>query len=391
MSSLSEVETQDTLPFVVDPTPQKQTIEPPKIVAPSIDQVDEDPEVLRSLRGQGRYFGVSDSNGLSSAVKEAEPKCNNCSQRGHLKKNCPHVICTYCGSMDDHYSQHCPKAIKCSNCNEKGHYRSQCPQKWKKVYCTLCDSNKHSRDRCPSIWRVYLLRDDISQERKTPKGLSLDMEKVFCYNCGLTGHFGDDCSERRSSRVPNEDGSAFSGENLSYVLKDEYFDNVDSQYVNSRRYDHGGYNSRGGREAYFSNNNNNNNGGFDYNDYEYDDSKYDNDYQNTNKSKKRFRNDRQNHNSNNNGYIQPTRRGNTLQPMRDQYKNNSNSGGNRQQQHPLTFPRSNYGGSNAITQGLDNARYANSSSSYNNNNNSYNQNTKRYNQYKPFRSGTIKK
>lgn len=283
MSSLSEVETQDTLPFVVDPSPQ-QTIEQPKIVAPSIEQVDEDPEVLRSLRGQGRYFGVSDSNGLSSVVKEAEPKCNNCSQRGHLKKNCPHVICTYCGSMDDHYSQHCPKAIKCSNCNEKGHYRSQCPQKWKKVYCTLCDSNKHSRDRCPSIWRVYLLRDDINQEKKTTNGLSLNMEDVFCYNCGLTGHFGDDCSERRSSRVPNEDGSAFSGENLSYVLKDEYFDEVDAQYGNSRRNSGNNYNSRnsGGRETYFSNNNSNSNDGFDYNDYEYDDSKYDNDYQNTN-------------------------------------------------------------------------------------------------------------
>ncbi|KAG0671049.1 hypothetical protein C6P45_001336 [Maudiozyma exigua] len=383
MSSLSEVETQDTLPYVIDPTPQKPSTEPPKILAPSIEQVDEDPEVLRSLRGQGRYFGITSDNteDLSHVVKEAEPKCNNCSQRGHLKKNCPHVICTYCGSMDDHYSQHCPKAIKCSNCNEKGHYRSQCPQKWKKVYCTLCDSNKHSRDRCPSIWRVYLLRDDINQNKKTENGLSLNMDNIFCYNCGTSGHFGDDCSERRSSRVPNEDGSAFSGENLSQVLKNEYYDNIDSNQYNYKsnrsRENNNNYNNSNSSNSY------NNQGRFDYNDYEYDDSMYD-DYSNNSKSRKRYRNDKKNSYNNNNsydgGYVQPTRRGNTLAPpSRNSYNNNI-------RQHPITFPR----GSNNMNHSIDNARYANSS--YNNNNgNNYNQNTKRYNQYKPFRSGTIKR
>lgn len=117
----------NTAPFVVDTAP---TTPPDKLVAPSIEEVNSNPNELRALRGQGRYFGVSDDD--KDAIKEAAPKCNNCSQRGHLKKDCPHIICSYCGATDDHYSRHCPKAIQCSKCDEVGHYRSQCPHKWKK-------------------------------------------------------------------------------------------------------------------------------------------------------------------------------------------------------------------------------------------------------------------
>ncbi|CAI4065546.1 hypothetical protein SUVZ_09G0850 [Saccharomyces uvarum] len=216
---LSEVESMDTLPYVKDTTPKTSDPSSSKLLAPSIEDVDANPEELRTLRGQGRYFGVTDYD-ADGAIMEAEPKCNNCSQRGHLKRNCPHVICTYCGSMDDHYSQHCPKAISCSNCNANGHYKSQCPQKWKKVFCTLCNSKRHSRERCPSIWRSYLLKTkEISNDE-------LDFETIFCYNCGVNGHFGDDCAERRSSRVPNTDGSAFCGDNLAIELKQHYFNQV---------------------------------------------------------------------------------------------------------------------------------------------------------------------
>lgn len=223
-SLLSESETQDTLPFFEDTAPSFESNE--RILAPSIDEVDSNPEDLRTLRGSGRYFGVGDP---SDAVQKAEIKCINCSQRGHRKRNCPHVICSYCGLMDDHYSQQCPKAIKCANCNGEGHYRSQCPHKWKRVKCVHCNSKNHSRDRCPSIWRSYYLLD--SNVRRV-----LPVHKIFCYNCGGKGHFGDDCWEYRSSRVPNEDGSAFSGENLPQELKADYFrhlDNAGTEYRDS--------------------------------------------------------------------------------------------------------------------------------------------------------------
>lgn len=223
----SEVpEPEDVLPFVEDTTPSFDSSE--RILAPSIDEVDSNPEDLRNMRGKGRYFGVEDP---SDSIGEAEPKCNNCAQKGHFKRNCPHVICSYCGLMDDHYSQQCPKAIKCANCNGEGHYRSQCPHKWKRVNCVVCNSNSHSRDRCPSIWRSYFLLDSSSRR-------NLPVHKIYCYNCGEKGHFGDDCWEYRSSRVPNEDGSAFSGENLPQKLKPEYYrhlDNASRDYTEERR------------------------------------------------------------------------------------------------------------------------------------------------------------
>lgn len=88
-----------------------------------------------------------------------------------------------------------------------------------KVQCTLCKSKKHSKERCPSIWRAYILVDD--NEKAKPK--VLPFHTIYCYNCGGKGHFGDDCKEKRSSRVPNEDGSAFTGSNLSVELKQEYY------------------------------------------------------------------------------------------------------------------------------------------------------------------------
>lgn len=303
----------------VDALPDAPSRGPPKIEAPSIEAVDADPETLRTLRGQGRYFGVTDG---SDAIREAERKCNNCSQRGHLKRDCPHVICTYCGTMDDHYSQHCPNTIKCSNCNENGHYRSQCPNKWKRVFCTLCHSKIHGRERCPGIWRVYLLRDD------QPKRPQLNYDDIYCYNCGGPGHFGDDCPQRRSSRVPNDDGSAFSGDNLPQELKRQYFQHLSQQQRDCE-----------GNQ-------------FDYNDYEFDETYYEQDRLNKSTVEKK--------NSNHRSLPRPSQRGKVMKPR----------GKN----------------ANQVTKELQNSRY-NSAPSLEFQRNS---NAKQYNPYKPFRSGTVR-
>lgn len=352
-SLLSEVESMDTLPFAKSSTPSLEASLEPKLPAPSIEEVDTNPEGLRALRGQGRYFGVAEDE---DGIKEAEPKCNNCSQRGHFKRDCPHVICTYCGSMDDHYSQHCSKAVKCSNCNEGGHYRSQCPQKWKRVFCTLCNSKRHSRDRCPSIWRVYLLKDDP----KNNKEKSVPMHRLFCYNCGRKGHFGDDCMERRSSRVPNDDGSAFSGDNLSQNLKKQYFRNVAKQR----------------REEYSTSSHDN----FDYNAYEYDDALYDEQPASQNKGKPKSKKRKQSNlypppykREKREKTVQPVQRGGTLPPAADRT-------------HPLDFPRSNRKASRS-SHSMSNSRYGKPSSNRNTNQGEY----KNYNSFKPFRSGTLRR
>lgn len=204
-----------------------------KIVAPSIDEVDEDPEELRNLRGQGRYFGANEANSDESdenVIKAPEPKCSNCSEKGHMKRDCPHVVCSYCGIMDDHYSQQCPTTMRCALCNESGHYRMHCPNKWKKLNCTICNSPKHNRDRCPSVWRVYLLKNDDGNSKK-----NIPMHSTYCYNCGGKGHFGDECEKQRSSRVPNDDGSAFSGKNLTPDLRRQYFYNLKKQRTSEEK------------------------------------------------------------------------------------------------------------------------------------------------------------
>lgn len=250
---LSEVESADTLPFFKDASPKYEVNENDKIIAPSIAEVDSDPEKLREIRGQGRYFGIEDGE---DGIVEPLPKCNNCSQRGHLKKNCPHVICSYCGVLDDHYSTHCPKTMRCSHCNEPGHYRQHCPVKWKRVFCTLCHSSRHSRDRCPSIWRSYCLKES-SDKRVLP------LHQIYCYNCGGKGHFGDDCLEARSSRVPNDDGSAFAGNNLPSSVRPDYNRNLKEYKVKTDYsyddYDYNNYNFEeddGGSHYYSSRYNN---------------------------------------------------------------------------------------------------------------------------------------
>ena len=132
VSLLSEFETHDTLAFVKSSTPTPEEKE--QVLAPSIEQVNSNPEELRTLRGTGRYFGAKEGAGR---VSKAERKCINCFKRGHRKRNCPHVICASCGLMDDHYTKECPETMRCANCNGQGHYRSQCPHSTKRIYCCL--------------------------------------------------------------------------------------------------------------------------------------------------------------------------------------------------------------------------------------------------------------
>lgn len=353
-SILSETEPMDTLPFVKDPSPLFGIEE--KIVAPSIEEVDSNPEQLRSIRGVGRYFGINDSN---DNIK-SEPKCSNCSQRGHLRKHCPHVICSYCGLMDDHYSSHCPKTTKCSHCNGTGHYRQHCPEKWKRIFCTLCNSKKHSRDRCPSIWRSYYLNDSSIKR-------VLVSHKIYCYNCGDKGHFGDNCMYSRSSRVPNDDGSAFAGDNLPKKLKPEYYTNI-AKF----------------RQESFEDGDNS----FDYNDYEFNDSFYDNDTSDV------IRYERLKHNEKPlNFYPPPYNKRHIPSPLSQslKYYAKTKTTTSRSSKKYAFDPSRNYNRNSRFGsqpfQNMNASRYA-APSSYRDNNNDEG-NYKNYNVYQPSRSGNL--
>lgn len=190
---------------------------PNEVTSLSYDQVNDDAGELVELRGEGRYFGVTDPS-LGETINAAHalgPLCGNCHQRGHPRHKCKTVVCHKCGVVGEHYEQHCPKTLVCSRCNLKGHTVHLCPQKeWKRQYCKLCDSFNHSDERCPSIWRLYLTRAPIATAA-LPTCMA-------CYNCGSAKHYGDECKESRVSRFPNH-GTAFSGLNLPRELRDEYF------------------------------------------------------------------------------------------------------------------------------------------------------------------------
>ncbi|AET41279.1 TRAMP complex RNA-binding subunit Ecym_7460 [Eremothecium cymbalariae DBVPG len=386
MSALSEIESHDGLPFYKDKLPSFKDEE--KLVAPSIEEVDNDPELLRNLRGHGRYFAVDDNE---DGIREEEPKCKNCSQRGHIKKNCPHVICSYCGSMDDHYSQHCPRTMRCSHCNESGHYRQHCPQKWKRIFCTLCNSKKHSRDRCPSIWRSYCLLGS-SQKRVLPS------HKIYCYNCAGKGHFGDDCPIERSSRVPNDDGSAFSGDNLASELRREYFSYLSKLKRESRasygyvqpQSQNGPFGHRPARETrddqddydYEGEREEEDKYAINYDDYEVEEVHYNPKNKNNKKSRwqdgnsngySRYNSTATTPQSNKNSLPTPASKGKLLQPPKKRRK------------HPLDFPRGGGGTANTsrYNQNINTSRYA-PPAPYQNDLPHRN-----YNSYQPFRSGTL--
>lgn len=180
------------------------------VYAPGIDEVTADNDHLASLRGEGRYFGVTDPD-------VNQPVCSNCHRRGHKRSQCKVVVCHACGKVDDHYETQCPNSMVCSNCGERGHFRNNCPSKRQQTYCVECDSTNHSTDRCPSIWRSYVLkRADKNTKIAYPSSM------IFCYNCAAKGHYGDDCRDMRVSKTPNINGSAFSGENLPKQLISQY-------------------------------------------------------------------------------------------------------------------------------------------------------------------------
>ncbi|KAF8195939.1 hypothetical protein K438DRAFT_1826769 [Mycena galopus ATCC 62051] len=104
--------------------------------------------------------------------------------------------------------------------------RKDCPNRradrWAMNGCERCNSSAHQTpSECPSLWRVYVYVEDaeherILQTRKERKGLHLGQggegyiaRDSCCYNCGGSGHWGDDCREFYHSE-PLIDHTAFS-------------------------------------------------------------------------------------------------------------------------------------------------------------------------------------
>lgn len=263
------------------------------ITSLTFEQVNDNADELIELRGEGRYFGVTDPlDGTTvNALQSLGPLCANCHKRGHIRAKCKTVVCHKCGVVGQHYETQCPTTMVCSRCGQKGHVTATCTNKAKKrAYCKHCDTFSHGDDMCPSIWRSYL----TLPTPKSDDDESTVLPAIACYNCASDEHYGDECPEPRSSRIPNISGSAFSGTNLPKHLRELYFDRLNGETskkgkkskkkesrdkevrndlyngygnngYNNSGYGNSGYNNSGYSNSGYSNNGNYQNG--QYNNY----------------------------------------------------------------------------------------------------------------------------
>lgn len=301
-----------------------RTDKPSEINALSFDQVNDNADELIELRGGGRYFGVVDpeSGETVNAKQSLGPLCANCHKRGHIRSKCKTVVCHKCGVIGDHYETQCPTTMICAKCGGKGHKALDCTNKAKKrQYCNTCDLFNHNNDTCPNIWRSYLLlpADSLSSDEQLPI--------IYCYNCGDDKHFGDECKEPRTSRVPNVSGSAFSGNNLPLALRKYYFDRIqDLRLPKKPQFKSSVPKGPGSYQSNYNNNQNRNN----FNNYSSNYNNYSNNYNNYS------------HNNSNNNYSNNYNSNYRPYQNRDNYKPNSNNSNNDFKRNKPNPSRSGY-------------------------------------------------
>ena len=170
------------------PAPQSRetpVLEPPKTLA-DLDAED--------LRIQLRYFYITRD---PHSVPDTDPiRCLVCAKPGHMAGGCPSLTCSTCGAHKEHFTHSCPQTEQCDRCAERGHKASKCKYKLKpvnnKLTCMLCNLEGHFDGDCELRWRTS----------GRPWGTTIPVLSVlrYCYECGNSGHLGNDCLSRRPGK-----------------------------------------------------------------------------------------------------------------------------------------------------------------------------------------------
>ncbi|RKU41123.1 hypothetical protein DL546_004035 [Coniochaeta pulveracea] len=152
--------------------------------SPSDDEVEDDERGLSESEGQegdlSRYF---------PGIGVNEVFCISCAEYGHRSNNCPEAICRFCKDRN-HLSLACPTRQRCTKCRQLGHNSRSCQEKLKltgqeSLECAFCQSRTHLEEDCNEFYRSYWPgEDEIHKVKNIP---------IFCYACGLEGHFGTEC------------------------------------------------------------------------------------------------------------------------------------------------------------------------------------------------------
>lgn len=147
------------------------------------------------LNAQLRYFHITKDRG---GVDQNTPvRCLVCSKQGHMAGACELLTCAGCGAHNQHTTQSCPNSARCKKCREQGHDQSHCPYKLKKlayheIICDLCNRNGHTEENCELNWRT--------SGRPWESDLTRGNVRLSCYECGGSGHLGNDCPTRRPGK-----------------------------------------------------------------------------------------------------------------------------------------------------------------------------------------------
>ena len=147
------------------------------------------------MNEQLRYFHFFKS--IGNTPLEAEVRCISCSQPGHMAVECESLSCSACGAYNKHTTANCETNVKCTKCREPGHNVSTCPCKLKniarnEIVCSECESHGHVELECELFWRTSGTpwKSDFSNRNV----------RLFCYECGKSGHLGNDCPTRQPGK-----------------------------------------------------------------------------------------------------------------------------------------------------------------------------------------------
>ena len=149
----------------------------------------------QELNLQLRYFHLGKNP--TEVDMNAAPKCLHCGQGTHDSSICDSLECDKCGKREDHLTEFCPTTTKCPKCREKGHIEKDCPYKLitlapEEIVCSICQHKNHVEEDCELTWRT--------SGKPWEFDFSTYSLSVSCYECGVTGHLGNDCPTRRPGK-----------------------------------------------------------------------------------------------------------------------------------------------------------------------------------------------